>query len=325
MTKTGNAVKTLFMDQKPLKLGTRGSPLALKQAAMVADALKSAHPGLEIETTVIKTSGDWKPADGETRLSELEGGKGLFVREIEQALLTGMIDFAVHSMKDMPSFLPDGLSLDHVLPRADMRDAFICRTAASFMDLPQGAVVGTSSLRRQAFLLQKRPDLAVVPLRGNVQTRIDKMDSGLVAATFLALAGLNRLGITGDFIHPVDPAAMLPACGQGIIALETRTHDNRTRSRLDAIHHAETGLCGMIERAALQTLDGSCHTPIGAYARIAGDDILFDVTVASGDGAHIYTENETHPLAGLDSSAAQSFGHNAAGRLKARLPAGLLA
>lgn len=288
---------------------------------MVEEALISAHPGLRIETVIIKTSGDWKPADGETRLSELEGGKGLFVREIERALIDGDIDFAVHSMKDVPSFLPEGLALDHVLPRADVRDAFICRSVSSFMDLPEGAIVGTSSLRRQALLLQKRPDLKVVPLRGNVQTRIDKMDAGSVDATFLAMAGLNRLGLSGDFIHPVPMGDMLPACGQGIVALETRAGDSKTRLLLDAIHHADTGLCGAIERAALQTLDGSCHTPIGAHARIDNGAILFDVVVASGDGTQVYAQNASMTI-GDDAAA---FGHEVAQKLKQRLPDGILA
>lgn len=323
MTRKGKADKTPRMTQKSFKLGTRGSPLALKQAAMVKEALISAHPGLAVETVIIKTSGDWKPADGETRLSELEGGKGLFVREIERALMGGDIDFAVHSMKDVPSFLPEGLALDHVLPRADVRDAFICRSVSSFMDLPVGATVGTSSLRRQAFLLGKRPDLKVVPLRGNVQTRIDKMDAGAVDATFLAMAGLNRLGLSGDFIHPVPMGDMLPACGQGIVALETRADDFETQLLLDAIHHAETGLCGAIERAALQTLDGSCHTPIGAHARIYGDVVLFDLIVASGDGRQVFAEEASIALDVHGDAAA--FGRATAEKLKARLPDGILA
>ncbi|PZO86581.1 MAG: hydroxymethylbilane synthase, partial [Micavibrio aeruginosavorus] len=198
------------MDTKSLKIGTRGSPLALLQTEMVEGALKARLPDLQIERVVIRTTGDWKPEQGEKRLSEAEGGKGLFAREIELALLDRTIDCAVHSLKDMPSFLPEGLALDHMLERADPRDAFICHKVSSYMDLPQGAVVGTSSLRRQAFLLAKRPDLKIVPIRGNVQTRLAKLAEGQVDATYLAMAGLDRLGISGDFIHPVSMEDMLP-------------------------------------------------------------------------------------------------------------------
>lgn len=301
-----------------LKIGTRGSPLALRQTGMVASAIQAAHPGLEILTTVIKTSGDWKPEDGERRLSEVEGGKGLFAREIERALLAGEIDCAVHSMKDMPSFLPEGLALDHVMERADPRDVFISHKATSYMDLPQGAVVGTSSLRRQSIVLAKRPDLKVVPLRGNIQTRLAKLDEGQVDATFLALAGLSRLGIEGGNIYPISIEDMLPACGQAILAIETRQSDSKTRALLDVIHHNITGLCSYTERAALQTLDGSCHTPIGAYARYEGGRMLFDVAVAYGDGHAVFSENGSADV--QDRKSAEAFGHMLAAKLKARVP-----
>ncbi len=275
---------------KTLKIGTRGSPLALKQVDLVVEALKAAHPALLTETIIIKTSGDWKPEDGEQRLSEKEGGKGLFAKEIEAALLAGEIDCAVHSLKDMPAFLPPGLGLDHVLKRDDPRDAFICHTVSDFMDLPPGATVGTSSLRRQAFMLARRPDLKVVPLRGNVQTRLQKLKDGQVDATFLAMAGLNRLGIQGDFIHPIDPSVMPPSCGQGVISVETRTDDAATRRLMDALHCAETQACALAEREALKVLDGSCHTPIGAFAYIDLDRIVFEVSVAYGNGSAIYNE-----------------------------------
>ena len=307
------------MTVKTLKIGTRGSPLALKQAAMVMAALKAAHPALSMEQVIIKTSGDWKPEDGERRLSEIEGGKGLFVREIERALLADEIDCAVHSMKDMPSFLPDGLALDHVLERADARDAFISRTVSSYTDLPQGAVVGTSSLRRQSFLLAKRPDLKVVTLRGNVQTRLGKLDEGQVDATFLAMAGLERLGLSGDFIHPIAITEMLPACGQGIVAIETREADVDTRKLLDFIHCIKTGLCGYAERAALQILDGSCHTPIGAHARLEDGAMVFDLFVASGNGAQIFEESARGTVS--DKESAIALGKAVAQQLKIRIPA----
>lgn len=306
------------MTVKRLKIGTRGSPLALKQTAMVQAAIGAAHPLLEMDVVIIRTSGDWRPQDGEVRLSEIEGGKGLFAREIEQALLDGRIDCAVHSMKDMPSFLPDGLDLDHVLPREDPRDAFICHTAASYRDLPEGAKVGTSSLRRQALMLARRPDLKVETLRGNVQTRLVKLAEGQVDATFLAMAGLNRLGIDGDFIHPVPVDDMLPACGQGIVCVETRRQNHEVRAIMDAIHDEQTGYCGIIERAALQVLDGSCHTPIGAYARYEGGSVVFDVMVASYDGSRIYHDQSLSPISGREEAVA--VGRELAMRVKAVVP-----
>jgi hydroxymethylbilane synthase len=306
------------MTKPLLKIGTRGSPLALVQTAMVEAALQAAHLNLQLERVIIKTSGDWKPEDGEKRLSEVEGGKGLFAREIEKALLAGEIDCAVHSMKDMPSFLPEGLALDHVLNRADPRDAFISRSVSSYTDLPPGAVVGTSSLRRQSFVLHKRPDLKIAPLRGNVATRLAKMDDGQVDATFLALAGLQRLGMQGDYIHPLPTDEMVPACGQGIVAIETRVNDLETRALLDYIHDRPTGLCGAVERAALQVLDGSCHTPIGAYARLDGTTMMFDLVVASGDGTKVYREQDRADI--HDTVKAIEFGRVVAGRLKARTP-----
>lgn len=303
---------------KTIKIGTRGSPLALKQADMVKGRLEAAHSDLGLEIVVIKTSGDWKPSDGEKRLSEVEGGKGLFAREIEKALSAGDIDCGVHSMKDMPSFLPDGLALDHVLERADVRDAFICRKVASYKDLPEGAVVGTSSLRRQSFLLSHRPDLKIVPIRGNVATRIAKMDEGQVDATFLAMAGLERLGMRGDYIHAIPITEMLPACGQGIVAIETREDDADTRALFDAIHHRETGLCGHAERAALQILNGSCHTPIGAHARFDGEAMIMDLMVGSEDGKAMFSESARHSIANV--SEAIAFGILVAEKLKPRVP-----
>ena len=266
--------------------------MALKQTNMVEKALQSQYPDLEVQIVPIATSGDWKPQDGEKRLSDIEGGKGLFVREIEKALMDGDIDCAVHSMKDVPSFLPQGMAIDHVLEREDARDAFVCHTAKSFMEMRAGSVIGTSSPRRQSMLLAKRPDLKVVPFRGNVATRLEKVAQGQVDATFLAVAGLKRLGIEGDYIHAIETSDMIPACGQGIVAIETRDDDHETRDLLDKIHHAPTGVCGFLERRVLQILDGSCHTSIGAHARFVGsDDIHMDIFVGSPDGFQVYKKN----------------------------------
>lgn len=310
------------MTKPILKIGTRGSPLALKQVDLVEGGLLKAHPNLRVERVIIKTSGDWKPQDGEKALSEVKGGKGLFVKEIENALLEGVIDCAVHSTKDVPSFLDDAFALKHYLKRADARDAFICRKYSSYMDLPAGAVVGTTSPRRQAFILSKRPDLKTVTLRGNVQTRLDKLDSGQVDAAILAMAGLTRLGITGDFVHPLDEAAMLPACGQGVIAIETRADDLATQELLDAVHHKETGFCVEAERSALQVLNGSCHTPIGAHARIIDGQMIMNLCVASLDGSQIYAEQGAARIA--DTGDAIAFGAGLAQKLKPAIPADLL-
>ncbi|MFA5592633.1 MAG: hydroxymethylbilane synthase [Micavibrio sp.] len=314
------------MDKALLKIGTRGSPLALKQVDLFEAALKAAHPDVAVERVIMKTSGDWKPADGETRLSEKEGGKGLFVREIEQALADGAIDCAVHSAKDVPSFLDDAFALDHVLSRANPYDAFICHEYGSFDELPEGAVVGTSSLRRQAFLLAIRPDLNIVPLRGNVQTRLEKIESGLAQATFLAMAGLERLGLAdAGFVHPLGADILLPASGQGVIAIETRRDDLNSRALLDAVHHKETGFCLAAERAALQTLDGTCHTPIGAYAVLDASGLTMELrlAIAYEDGRAIYRETAKRAIHSI--KEAESFGHELASLLKERSPSDILA
>lgn len=275
---------------KTVKIGTRGSKLALIQTNMVADALRAAHDGLIVEIVEITTSGDWKPEHGETRLSEAEGGKGLFAKEIERAILDGTVDCGVHSMKDMPSFLPEGLVIDHLLPREDPRDAFLSEKYKTLGELPQGATLGTSSLRRQAFVLSKRPNLKVVPIRGNVPTRIEKMQNGHADAIILAYSGLKRLGLeTAAVVKQVwNAEEMLPAAGQGAVGIEIRAADDETRALLDALHDEETGLCVGAERAALQILDGSCHTPIGAFATLADGHMNIEVMVASADGQDLY-------------------------------------
>lgn len=305
-----------------LKIGTRGSPLAMIQAEMVKTALLRVQPDLHVELVPIKTSGDWKPEHGETPLAEEQGGKGLFAREIEKALLAGEIDCAQHCLKDMDSNPPEGLALDHMLEREDARDALICHTATSIFDLPAGAVVGTSSVRRQAVLLAQRPDLKVVPLRGNVHTRLDKLNDGQVDATFLAMAGLNRLGITGEFIHPLRIETMMPACGQGIVTIETREDDDAVRALFDKIHHEQTGIAAAAERAALQYLDGSCRSAICAYARPMGKMYRMDVHVGWPNGGILYKTYELGYVHSIFEAA--DFGMKVAEKIKKILPSGIL-
>src|SRR5689334_18877765 len=237
---------------------------------MTRDALAAQGAG-EIEIVTIRTSGD---RIQDRPLAEA-GGKGLFVKEIEEALLTGAIDLAVHSAKDMPTVLPDGLMLAACLPREDVRDAFISRKAASLRDLPHGAVVGTASLRRQAMVRRLRPDVSVVPLRGNVETRLKKLDAGEVDATLLALAGLKRLGLADKATALLEPDEFLPAVGQGAITIEARHDDARTRALLAAIDHADTSVALAAERAFLAVLDGSCRTPIAGHALVTGERVSF--------------------------------------------------
>ena len=309
------------MSQK-LRIGTRGSQLALKQTNMVADALRHAHPSLEIEIVEILTSGDWKPSQGETRLMEAKGGKGQFAHEIEQHILSGDIDCGVHSLKDMPSFLPEGLSINHFMKREDARDVFLSAKYKDFADMPEGAVVGTSSLRRQAFLLKKYPHLKIVPLRGNVATRIEKLHQGQVDATFLALAGLVRLNLTSYVTRILEPHEFLPACGQGIIGIEMRTGDAEISAYLDAISCPTTSLIAIAERAVLQVLDGSCHTPVGAYAVLNKDRMVLKCAVAKPDGTFYLEDTIEGPVINFKDAVTtgQVLGH----RMKPKLPEGIL-
>ena len=216
------------------------------------------------------------------------GGKGLFTKELDEALLAGRIDFAVHSTKDVPTWLPDGLLLAAFLPRADPRDAFIARTAASLAALPAGALIGTASLRRQAQIRHRRPDLRVVPLRGNIGTRLAKLAAGEIDATLLAVAGLTRLGLADRATAILSADEMLPAVGQGAIGITCRADDDDCLRLLAAIDDAATALAVRAERAMLAALDGSCRTPIGGYARIAADGaLLLDGLVARPDGSHL--------------------------------------
>ena len=274
----------------PLKIGTRGSALALAQANEVASRLRQAHPALAsgdaIEIKIIKTTGD---RIQDRTLSEI-GGKGLFTKEIEEALIAGDIDLAVHSMKDVPTFLPEGLEIVSILPREDPRDALFLRNGGDvggLADLPSGAVVGTASLRRQAQVLAARPDLTVVPLRGNVGTRLRKLEEGQVDATLLALAGLRRLGMTERIDHVLEPEEMLPAVAQGAIGLEARVDDEATLAWLAALSDKRSDREVAAERACLAVLDGSCRTPIAALARLEGFELWLRGLIAAPDGTAV--------------------------------------
>jgi hydroxymethylbilane synthase len=294
-----------------LRIGTRGSPLALWQAHEVRARLAAAH-GVAPEViaiTVIKTSGDMIQ---DRPLSEV-GGKGLFTKEIEQALLDGSVDLAVHSSKDMPTVLPDGLMLAACLPREDVRDAFISRKAATLAGLAPGAVVGTASLRRQAMVKRLRPDLTVVPFRGNVETRLKKLDDGVVDATLLALAGLNRLGRAAAATSILDVDSFLPAVGQGAIGIEARADDRRTRDLLAAIDHPDTLTAISAERAFLAVLDGSCRTPIAGHARIAGGRVTFRGLILRPDGSEALEAGRSGPIADATFLGADA-GHELKGR-----------
>jgi hydroxymethylbilane synthase len=281
------------------KIGTRGSVLALAQAQEVLAGLKAAHRSSrqQFEVCIIKTSGD---RIQDRPLAEA-GGKGLFTKEIEEALLTGEIDLAVHSMKDMPTILPAGLAIACYLPRADVRDAFISPKAASLTQLPAAAVVGTSSLRRQAQVKRLRPDLQVVPLRGNVDTRLRKLEEGAVDATLLACAGLARLGLSSRITQPVSVDDMLPAVAQGAIGVEVRADDDSTARLLAPINHAQTALAVAVERAFLARLDGSCKTPIAGLAQlVAPDRLVFRGQILSPDGRRCHaTRREGRPEAAI--------------------------
>ncbi|GAB4284300.1 MAG: hydroxymethylbilane synthase [Roseovarius sp.] len=279
--------QTLPTPDRPLRIGTRGSPLALAQAHETRARLAAAF-GLEagaFEIVVIRTSGDDRAMiAADTPLKAL-GGKGLFTREIETALIAGEIDIAVHSVKDMPVAQPRGLILDTFLPREDVRDAFVSPRAAGLAELPAGAIVGTSSLRRRAQVLRAWPHLRVVDFRGNVQTRLKKLEAGVAACTFLAMAGLNRLGRPEVARAAMAPEEMLPAIAQGAIGIERRAQDSRVAALLEAIHHPPTARRLAAERAFLATLDGSCETPIAGLAELDGGSLRLRGEILRPDGS----------------------------------------
>jgi hydroxymethylbilane synthase len=279
-----------MISEPSLRIGTRGSPLALAQAetvrGLLAPSALEARAGIrprDADIVVIKTSGD-QLLD---RTLADAGGKGLFTKEIDEALLAGRVDLAVHSLKDVPTWLPDGIVLAAILEREDPRDAFISRKARRLFDLPMGARVGTASLRRQAQILHRRPDLKVALLRGNVQTRLRKLDEGAIDATLLALAGLKRLGRADVATAILDTDEMLPAPGQGAIAVACRTGDGALRERLRDLDHPASRDAVAAERAMLEVLDGSCRTPIAALARVDGDRLALKGLVAKPDGSRV--------------------------------------
>ncbi len=281
----------------PLRIGTRGSPLAVAQAHETRDRLAAAHDLTHdcFDIVIIKTTGDDRSLiDADRPLKEI-GNKGLFTKEIEEAMLDNRIDIAVHSSKDLPTVQPDGLIVDCFLPREDVRDAFICEDYDTIHDLPQGAVVGTSSLRRRAQLLHRRPDLQVVEFRGNLQTRLKKLNDGVACATFLAMAGLNRLRMDSVPKRAISPDDMLPAVAQGAIGIERRISDERAKAMLDAIHDADTATRLDAERSFLAELDGSCETPIAALAELDGDTITLRGEVLRPDGTEAIADSLTGP------------------------------
>lgn len=270
------------MQTKPFRIGTRGSPLALAQAHETRGRLMAAHglPEDMFEIVVLSTKGD---RITDRALAEV-GGKGLFTEELEAQLLTGELDFAVHSSKDMPTLLPAGLQLSAYLPREDFRDAFIGRTASTLMALPDGAVIGSASLRRQALIRRRRPDISVITFRGLVETRLRKLAEGQVDATLLALAGLNRLNMRDVATELMDPADFPPAPAQGAICIESRIGDQRVLDLLDPINDRPTFDAVSCERAFLAALDGSCRTPIAGYAICEGEHLKFSGLILTPDG-----------------------------------------
>lgn len=308
----------LILVKRTFKIGTRGSPLALAQTDIVRRGLERAHPGIAVETVVIATSGD-RVLD--RALAEV-GGKGLFVKEIEEALLSGRIDLAVHSMKDVPSFLPQGLEIAAVLPRADARDILFSKSGGGIFDLAQGTVVGTSSPRRAAILLAHRPDLNIVLLRGNVGTRLEKFEKGAVGATLLAAAGLSRLGIERAEGRPLSPEEFLPAAGQGAVGIEVRGDDAPVKSLLAALNDHDTARCVAAERAFLCVMDGDCRSPLAAYATIRGEALHLRCFIARPDGSEFWARSHEGPA--LDIPAAQKLGEILGHAMKALVPADYL-
>ena len=294
-----------------IKIGTRGSPLALYQARETRERLIAAHgmDPADIEIVVITTTGD---RIKDQPLNEI-GGKGLFTKEIEDALLAGEIQLAVHSMKDMPANLPGGLTIAAVLPREDPRDAFISPVARSIAELRTGATLGSSSVRRTAQILRLRPDLKTVQFRGNVETRLRKLSEGVADATFLACAGLNRLGLADKITAVIPTDVMLPAIAQGAIGLEIRSDDEATRKLLTAINHSESEVAVTCERDFLKALDGSCRSPLAGLATLRGNTLSFRGHALTPDGVHCFETTREGPA-----SDAAKMGEEAGAEVKAR-------
>lgn len=310
---------------KKIRLGTRGSPLALIQAESIRQRLFDMNPHLADETTIeivpIRTSGDWRPEQKDKRFVEMGGNKGMFTKEIEDALRANHIDIAVHSMKDVSSTLPPDLDIGAIIARDDPRDAFIGRNAPTLEALPAGAVIGTSSLRRQAQILAKRPDLRVVPLRGNVETRLKKMEDGQADATLLAVAGMARLGIEARISSVLPVTTMLPAAAQGALGVEIRRDDEALRLILAPLNDAATYACVTAERAVMRAVDGTCNTPAGAYAMLtASGQLAIEALVARADGSDLLRLAATG-----DPKNADQIGEMLGQNLRKRSPANLFA
>ena len=288
-------------DLTPIRIGTRGSPLALVQANEVRKCLCANEPLMAKQAIpiikTIKTTGD-KVLD--LPLKDI-GGKGLFSKEIDKALLDNQVDLAVHSMKDLETRIPGGIKLAAIMEREDPRDVFISQIAASLDELPLGSIIGTSSLRRQAQILRRRPDLVVKPFRGNVQTRIKKLENGEIDATLLALAGLKRLGIANVATEILDSDIILPAVAQGAIGITCRANDKIVITRLKALNHKPTWQRIMAERKMLAVLDGSCHTPIGGLAKLGPDgDLILKGVLTNEDGSKFFKALKTGPAKKAD-------------------------
>jgi hydroxymethylbilane synthase len=305
----------------PVRIATRKSQLALWQAGHVAALLREAHAGLEIELVPIVTQGDRI----QDRSLAAIGGKGLFIKELEVALEEQRADIAVHSMKDLPGDLPDGLDIAAVLVRADARDALVAPTATRLADLPRGARVGTSSLRRQAQLLAARPDLEIEALRGNVDTRLRRLDAGEMDAIVLACAGLIRLGLESRISARLDPQISLPAVAQGVIGIECRRRDSRTRRLVSVLNHQATRIAMDAERAFAHRLGGSCQSPIAAHAELDGRRLMLAGLVAEPDGSRLLRDSQaglSDAPAALGTLLAERMLAAGAGPLLERLRAG---
>ena len=275
------------MKKDRIVIGARGSALSLVQARWTAARLTEAHPGLTVDLEIIKTKGD-KILD--VPLAKV-GGKGLFVKEIEDALLDGRVDLAVHSMKDVPTEIPDGLTLSSIPEREDFRDALVSQSGLGLDELPQGARVGTSSLRRQSQLLHRRPDLRIETLRGNLDTRLRKLVDEKFDAIVLAAAGLKRMNLAERASQFLEPDVMLPAIGQGALGFEIREDDSDVREMVGALHHEPTAVCVAAERAFLLTMEGGCQVPLGALANLSGDKLVLTGLVADPQGKRFYKDS----------------------------------
>ncbi|AHV36827.1 porphobilinogen deaminase [Aeromonas hydrophila YL17] len=296
------------MAARTLKIATRKSPLAMWQANFVKDRLEALYPELQVELVPMSTQGD-KILD--TPLAKV-GGKGLFVKELETAMLEGRADIAVHSMKDVPVEFPEGLGLHTICEREDPRDAFVSNRFTAIDELPQGAVVGTSSLRRQCQLRAARPDLVIRDLRGNVNTRLAKLDAGEYDAIILAAAGLKRLEMAHRITAFIEPEQSLPANGQGAVGIECRLDDHELHALLAPLEHPETRIRVLTERAMNRALQGGCQVPIGAYALVEGEEVWLRGLVGSPDGSRVIRDEIRGPLAD-----GEALGHTLAQRLLA--------